>query len=69
MKNEKEYLIRASVVVETNCLPILGMMNNFLIPNIAMLRWIAYLEFSILLGKIIMLQICYQKQDMILKKT
>jgi hypothetical protein len=32
------------VVLETNCLPLLGMIANCSIPDIAMLRWIAYIK-------------------------
>jgi hypothetical protein len=38
MKNEKEYLIGASVVVETDCLSLLGMITSCSTPDIAMLR-------------------------------
>jgi hypothetical protein len=38
MKNEKEYLIGASVVVETDCLSLLGMITSCSKPDIAMLR-------------------------------
>jgi hypothetical protein len=44
MKNEKEYLIGASVVVETDCLPLLEMITSCSTPEIAMLRWIAYIK-------------------------
>lgn len=56
MKHEKEYLIGASVVVETDCLPLLGMISSCSTPDIAMLRWIAYIktmnpEFKHITGK------------------
>jgi hypothetical protein len=56
MKNEKEYLIGASVVVETDCLPLLRMITDYSMPDIAMLRWIACiksmdLEFKHIVGK------------------
>lgn len=56
MKNEREYLIGASVVVETDCLPLLGMIASCSTPDIAMLRWIAYIksmnpEFKHIAGK------------------
>ena len=56
MKNEKEYLIGATVVVETDCLPLLGMIASCSTPDIAMLRWIAYIkslnpEFKHIAGK------------------
>jgi hypothetical protein len=38
MKNKKKNLIGASVLVETDCLPIVGMINNCSTPDIAMLR-------------------------------
>jgi hypothetical protein len=44
MKAEKDYLIGAMVVIETDCLPLLGMIINCTTPDIAMLRWIAYIK-------------------------
>ena len=44
LKAERNYLIGANVVLETNCLPLLGMIANCSSPNIAMLRWIAYIK-------------------------
>ena len=44
MKHEKEYLIGALVVVETDCLPLLGMIASCSTPDLAMLRWIAYIK-------------------------
>ena len=44
LKCEKKYLIGASVVVETDCLPLLGMITSCSTPNIAMIRWIAYIK-------------------------
>ncbi len=41
MTVEKEYLIGANVVVETDCLPLLGMIANCTTLDIVMLRWIA----------------------------
>ena len=38
------YLIRAEVIIETDCLPILGMVSVCATPNLAMLRWIAYIK-------------------------
>ncbi|KAL3679385.1 hypothetical protein R1sor_022341 [Riccia sorocarpa] len=35
---------RAHVVLETDCLPLLGMIANCSTPDIAMLRWIAYIK-------------------------
>jgi hypothetical protein len=37
-------LIGTNVVLETDCLPLLGMIVNCFIPDIAMLRWIAYIK-------------------------
>ncbi|KAL2641461.1 hypothetical protein R1flu_009048 [Riccia fluitans] len=56
MKAKKEYLMGASVVVETDCLPILGMIINCSTPNMTMLNWIAYIkslnpEFKHIAGK------------------
>ena len=31
-------------MIETDCLPILGMMRCCTIPDVAMLRWIAYIK-------------------------
>ena len=44
LKNDKEYLIGTEVIVETDCLPLLGMISNCSTPDIAMLRWIAYIK-------------------------
>lgn len=44
MKNERDYLIGAPVIVEIDCLPLLGMITNCNTPDIAMLRWIAYIK-------------------------
>ena len=44
MKNDKEYLIGAEVIVETDCLPLLGMISSCSTPDIAMLCWIAYIK-------------------------
>ena len=56
LKSEKEYLIGTCVVVETDCLPLLGMITSCSTPDIAMLRWIAYIkslnpEFKHIAGK------------------
>ncbi|MCO5554583.1 hypothetical protein L7F22_008113 [Adiantum nelumboides] len=56
LKCDKDYLIGAYVVVETDCLPILGMIASCSTPHIAMLRWIAYIkslnpEFKHIAGK------------------
>ncbi len=44
LKAERNYLIGAEVVLETDCLPLLGMVANCTSPDIAMLRWIAYIK-------------------------
>ena len=44
LKEESYYLIGANVVLETDCLPLLGMIADCSIPDIAMLRWIAYIK-------------------------
>ena len=44
IKVDRDYLIGAEVVIETNCLLILGMMRCGTIPDVAMLRWIAYVK-------------------------
>ena len=44
LKADKNYLIGANVVLETDYLPLLGMISNCNSPDIAMLRWIAYIK-------------------------
>ena len=44
LKVERNYLIGTNVVLETNYLPLLGMVANCSISDIAMLRWIAYIK-------------------------
>jgi hypothetical protein len=44
LKAEKIYLIGTNVILETDCLSLLGMIANCSIPNIVMLRWIAYIK-------------------------
>ena len=44
IKTDREYLIGAEVIIETDCLPVLGMMRCCTIPDVAMLRWIAYIK-------------------------
>jgi hypothetical protein len=44
IKADRNYLIGANVVLETDCLPLLGMIANCSTPDIAMLRWIAYIR-------------------------
>ena len=42
IKTDREYLIGAEVVIETDCRPLLGMISSCETSDIAMLRWIAY---------------------------
>lgn len=56
MKNRRDYLIGAPVIVETYCLLLLEMITNCNTLDIAMLRWIAYIkslnsEFRHIVGK------------------
>jgi hypothetical protein len=44
LKAERNYLIGANVVLEIDYLPLLGMIANCFIPDIIMLRWIAYIK-------------------------
>ena len=44
LKCDKEYFINVSVIVETDCLPLLGMITSCSTPDIAMLRCIAYIK-------------------------
>ena len=44
LKADRNYLIGANVVLEIDCLPLLGMISNCNSPDIAMLRWIAYIK-------------------------
>ena len=44
MKADKDYLIGTEVIIETDCLPILGMVFGCATPDLAMLRWIAYIK-------------------------
>ena len=44
LKCDKEYFIGASVIVETDCLPLLGMISSCSTLDIAMLHWIAYIK-------------------------
>mgnify|MGYP000046435486 CR=1 FL=1 len=44
IKKYREYLIGAEVVIETDCLPVLGMMQWCTILDVAMLRWITYIK-------------------------
>jgi hypothetical protein len=44
IKADRDYLIEAEVVIEMNCLPILGMILGCSSPDITMLRWITYIK-------------------------
>ena len=44
VKVDKDSLIGNEVVIETECLTILGMVSGCAIPDLAMLRWIAYIK-------------------------
>ena len=44
VKADKDYLIGTETVIETYCMPILGMVSRCATPNLAMLRWIAYIK-------------------------
>ena len=41
IKADKDYLIGTEVIIETDCLPILGMVSGCATLDLAMLRWIA----------------------------
>ena len=43
-KKDREHLIEAEVVIQIDCLPILGRMRYGTIPDMAMLRWITYVK-------------------------
>ena len=40
VKADKDYLVGAEVIIETDCLLILGMVSRCATPDLAMLRWI-----------------------------
>ncbi len=44
LKTDRDYLIGVPVIVETDCLPLLGMITNCSTPDITMLRWISYIK-------------------------
>ena len=44
LQQEKDYLIGAHAILETDCLPLLGLIANCTTPDIAMLRWIAFIR-------------------------
>ena len=41
---DMDYLIGMEVIIETDCLPILGMVSECATPDIEMQRWIAYIK-------------------------
>ena len=45
MKVNKDYLIGSEVIIEVDCLPILGMTSGCATPYLTMLRWIAYIKY------------------------
>ena len=44
VKADKDYLIGTEVIIETDCLPILGMVSSCATPDLAMTQWIAYIK-------------------------
>ena len=44
VKVDKDYPSGTEVIIETDCLPILGMVSGCETPDLAMLRWIAYMK-------------------------
>ena len=44
VKADKDFLFGTEIVIETNCLPILGMISGCVTPDLEMLRWIAYIK-------------------------
>jgi hypothetical protein len=44
LSQDRNYLIGAHMILETDCLPLLGMIANCDTPDIAMLRWIAFIR-------------------------
>ena len=44
VKADKDYLIGTEVIIETDCLPILGMVSGCATPDLAILRWITYIK-------------------------
>jgi hypothetical protein len=44
VKADRDYLIGMEVMIETDCLPILGMVSGCVTPDLAMRRWIAYVK-------------------------
>ena len=44
MNADKDYLIGIKVIIEIDCLPILGMILGCATPHLSMLRWITYIN-------------------------
>ncbi|KAL3688737.1 hypothetical protein R1sor_015046 [Riccia sorocarpa] len=44
LRTDRDFLIDASVLMETDCLPLLGMIANCSTPDITMFRWIACIQ-------------------------
>ena len=44
VKADKDYLIGTKLIIDMDCLPILGMVSGCATPDLAMLRWIAYIK-------------------------
>ena len=44
VKADKDYLIETEVLIKTECLPFIGMVSGCATPDLAMLRWIAYMK-------------------------
>ena len=44
VKADRDYLIGTKVIIETDCLPILGIIAGCATPDIAMSRWIACIK-------------------------
>ena len=44
VKADKDYMIGLEVVIEADCLPILGMVLGCATPNLAMLRLLSYIK-------------------------
>ncbi|KAH7422018.1 hypothetical protein KP509_13G086500 [Ceratopteris richardii] len=45
LKTNQEYFMGANVIVETDSLPLIGLIANCSSPDIAMLRWITFIKF------------------------
>jgi hypothetical protein len=44
VKADRDHLVGTEVVIETDCLPILGMVSGCATPDLAILRWIPYIK-------------------------